>query len=377
MVVTRNQLDADSTETYLTDQLDLTAKFSTGFLHHTLVTGAEVDRETSDPVRPKFTNVPTTSLLDPDPYQAFSGTEIMSSIVHTTANTAAVYALDTVQLARKWQLIGGLRRDRFNAHYTEQITASAYNQLTEMPTWRAGIVYKPVQIGSLYVSAGTSFNPSAEMLALSAATASLPPETNRTIEAGTKWDLLKSRLSLTGAIFDTIKTNAREPDPTNSLIDVLAGNQRVNGSQVGIRGHLTSRWELLTSYAYLDGKVVSSTYYPASVGAQLANVPRDTFNIWTTCRLPRNWGEIGGGSNYVSSRTASSTAPDDPTTGLVREVPGYWVFNAMAEHRLNEHVRLQGNIYNIANKEYFDQLHPGHIILGPGRSALIGLKFNF
>jgi catecholate siderophore receptor len=49
----------------------------------------------------------------------------------------------------------------------------------------------------------------------------------------------------------------------------------------------------------------------------------------------------------------------------------------MAEHRLNEHVRLQANIYNIANRYYYDQLHPAHIILGAGRSALIGLKFNF
>jgi hypothetical protein len=33
--------------------------------------------------------------------------------------------------------------------------------------------------------------------------------------------------------------------------------------------------------------------------------------------------------------------PLDPTTGLVKQVPSYWVFNAMAEHRLNEHTRLQ------------------------------------
>ncbi len=162
-----------------------------------------------------------------------------------------------------------------------------------------------------------------------------------------------------------------------TLLTVLAGNQRVNGTQVGIQGHVTRSWSVLTSYMYMDPKVVSSNYYPAAVGAQLANAPRDTFNIWTTYRLPRNWGEIGSGSNYVSKRTASSTAPYDPVTGLVKEVPGYWVFNAMAEHRLSEHVRLQANIYNLANKYYYDQLHPSHIVLGAGRSALIGLKFNF
>ncbi len=61
----------------------------------------------------------------------------------------------------------------------------------------------------------------------------------------------------------------------------------------------------------------------------------------------------------------------------MKEVPSYWVFNAMAEHRLNEHTRLQANMYNIANRYYYDQIHPAHIIPGAGRSALIGLKFNF
>ena len=69
--------------------------------------------------------------------------------------------------------------------------------------------------------------------------------------------------------------------------------------------------------------------------------------------------------------------PLDPVTGLVKEVPGYWVFNAMVGHPLNEHVSLQANVYNIANRYYYDELHPAHIVLGPGRSALIGLKFKF
>jgi len=377
MMVTRNQIAVNSVETYFTDQLDLTASFRTGFMQHTVVTGVEVGRETSDPTRPKFTNVPTTSLLNPDPYQPFSGTETISSIVHTTANSVGVYALDTIQLARKWQAMGAIRWDRFDAHYTQQVApASAFNRLDEMPTWRAGLVYMPVQNGSIYVSAGTSFNPSAEALSLSASTANLPPERNRTVEAGTKWDFRNKRLSLTGAIFNTDKLNAREPDPNNPTLNVLAGNQRVRGVQAGVQGRITNRWSILTSYAYLDGRVVSSDYYPAAVGAKLANVPADTFNFWSEYRLPRNW-EVGAGTNYVSSRTASSTVPLDPTTGLVKQVPGYWVFNAMAEHRLTEHVRLQANIYNIANRYYYDELHPAHIVLGPGRSALIGLKFNF
>jgi catecholate siderophore receptor len=49
----------------------------------------------------------------------------------------------------------------------------------------------------------------------------------------------------------------------------------------------------------------------------------------------------------------------------------------MLSHEISEHVNLQANIYNIADRYYYDQLHPAHIIPGAGRSAMLGLKFKF
>jgi catecholate siderophore receptor len=377
IAVTRHEIGVNSVESFLDEQLDLTAHFQTGFIRHSVVSGIEAARETSDPTRPTWTNVPSTSLLNPNPDQAFSGNAAITSIVHTTSISAAAYVLDTMKLGKHWDLTGGFRWDRFDTDYSQTVApASKFNRVDEMPSWRAAVVYKPVSFGSVYFAASTSFNPSAESLSLSASTASLPPEKNRTYEFGSKWDFPNSRLSLRAAVFQTTKLNAREPDPTNSLLNVLAGTQRVNGAQVEVRARLTSRWDLLASYANLDGKLVSSGFYPAAIGAQLANVPRNTFNFWSTYRLPWRW-ETGLGGNYVSSRTASATAPFDPITGLVKEAPGYWVFNAMAKHRLTEHVDLQVNVNNIANRYYYDELHPAHVVLGPGRSALVGLKFKF
>ncbi len=378
LVINRNQIAVNSAETNLDEQLDLTARFHTGFIEHTFVTGVEAQRETSNPVRPRYTNVPTTSLLNPDISQVFTGTATPSTNVQTTAVSASAYALDTLKLGSHVELTGAIRWDRFDTDYSQSVApATAFSRVDSMPTWKAAATYKPVQRGSIYFAAGTSFNPSAESLSLSSSTANLPPEKNRSLEAGTKWDLgANGRLSLRGAIFRTTKLNAREPDPNNSLLNVLAGTQRVNGLQLEARGRVTNRWQLLASYANLDAKVVSSQYYPAAIGARLANVPENSFNIWNTYRLPWRT-ELGLGSNYVSSRTASSTAPLDATTKQVKQLPGYWVFNAMAEHRLNEHASLQANAYNIANRYYYDQLHPGHIVLGAGRSALIGVKFRF
>jgi catecholate siderophore receptor len=377
IAITRHEIGVNSVESFLDEQLDATAHIETGSIKHTLVSGIEAGRETSNPERPTWSNVPGTSLLNPDPNQQLTGTAVITSNVHTTSITAAAYALDTMKLGKKWSITGGFRWDRFDTNYRQSVApASAFHRVDEMPSWRAAVAYKPIAAATIYVDAGTSFNPSAESLSLSASTANLPPEKNRTYEAGSKWDLPHGRLSLNAAIFRTNKLNAREPDPNNPLLNVLAGNQRVNGAQFDARLRIASRWDLQAGYAYLDGKVVSSNYYPTSIGAALANVPKNTLNFWSTHRLPKRW-ETGIGGSFVSSRTASSTAPLDPTTGLVKELPGYWVFNAMVKHPLMEHVDLQANLYNIANRYYYDLPHPAHIILGPSRSATIGLKFKF
>jgi catecholate siderophore receptor len=375
--VSRHEIGVDSSETYLADQLDISAHFDTGFVHHDMVAGVEAGRETSAPKRANWNNVPSTSLLHPNPQETFSGTAVVNSRVHTRALTTAAYVLDTAHLGKRWDVAGGFRWDRMNSDYQQRVApVSSYNRLDNMPSWRAALVYKPARQASIYFAAGTSFNPSAESLSLSAGTASLPPEKNRTLEFGAKWDAAGSRVSLRTAVFRTTKLDAREPDPANPLLNVLAGEQRVEGVTVDFRARVTSRWNLTAGYAYLDGWMVSSNYYPAAVGARLANVPRNTCNFWSTFRLPWRW-EAGVGGNYISSRTASSTAPFDAATGLVKEIPGYWVFNVMARHPLTEHLALQANVDNLAGRYYYDEPHPAHIIPGAARSVLLGLEFKF
>ena len=156
--------------------------------------------------------------------------------------------------------------------------------------------------------------------------------------------------------FRTDKLNAREPDPTNSLLNVLAGKQRVQGFQAELNGHLTELGcpgQLRVSRR--DGG--ASNFYPAAVGARLANVPRHTFNFWQTYRLP-SCSSNRRRRQLRRRRTSSSTVPLDPTTGLVKQAPGYWVFNAMVERPLTEHITLHANIYNLADRYYYDQLHP-------------------
>jgi catecholate siderophore receptor len=377
MTINRNQLASNSVEAFLANQTDVTLKFQTGKIKHTAIVGVELDREDSDPTRPRYTGVPTTSLLAPDDTQAFAGVPTLNTLVHARSNSAAAYVTDTAKLGSHWELNGSLRFDRFNSHYTQAVAPiAAFNRLDNLPSWRGAVVYKPTTPVTLYLSAGNSFNPSAESLSLAANTASLPPEENRTYEAGAKWDIAAPGLSLRTAVFQTDKLNAREPDPTNSLLNVLAGRQRVRGMEFELNGHLSSKWDARASYAFLDATLRASTFYPAAVGARLANVPRQTLVIWQTYRLPSSI-RVGAGANFVGARTASSTVPFDPITGLVKQAPGYWVFQAMIERPITEHASLHANVYNLADRYYYDQLHPAHIVLGPARNALVGIRFKF
>src|SRR5258708_4643685 len=71
--VIRSQIAVNSTETFLQDQADVTMKFRTGSLLHTVVSGVEGGRETSSPYRQRFNlaTVPKTNLLHPDTSQPF------------------------------------------------------------------------------------------------------------------------------------------------------------------------------------------------------------------------------------------------------------------------------------------------------------------
>ena len=99
----------------------------------------------------------------------------------------------------------------------------------------------------------------------------------------------------------------------------------------------------------------------------------------------------GVGGNYVASRTASSTVPYVPTgyapnpngpgflvtSVAMKQVPGYWIFDAMLRRPITERLELQANVNNILNRYYIDLPHPSHLIPGAGANALIGINFKF
>lgn len=387
--VSRNQLYGHSLETYLVNDLDTTGHFTTGILDHTLRAGIEIGRETSDPVR--FTTIgpySQTPLLDPNPGDVDNASTYLSTSTNTSALTYAVYGLDTIKLGEQWQVMGGIRYDRFSAafdqiSYNNPVTntgagTSAFQQTIYHLSWRGALIYKPLPNGSIYFDAGSSFDPSAEALSLSAANAALPPVENRSYELGSKWEFFESRMAVDGALFRTNQINVSEPDPNNPNFNILAGDALAEGFELDAAGHLTDRWQVIAGYAYTYSVIDKSprTGPTSDLGHRLGNVPEHTANLWTTYDLPWWHLQVGGGLNVVSSRFAATTPTTAGGINFFKEAPGYYTLNSMVKYPINEKISLQCNIYNITDNKYYDQLHPSHVVPGAGTTALFTLNFK-
>jgi catecholate siderophore receptor len=371
ILVSRNIIALNSLETIIDNQTNATMSFDTGPFHHTLLSGVELSRQTTDPTRFTFPQ-PTTNLLNPGLVAPTPLTGTISTIATSHTDNIGAYAVDTLAITPKLDLLGGFRFDQFNTKFDQVGTTVAHLSRNDaLPSYNAAIVYKPVPNASIYYRYGTSFDPSGESLSLSVATASVAPEKTTTHEIGGKWDVLQQRMSLTGSIYQIQKANARETDPNNPTLDILGGNYRVRGFQVAAAGHLTNRWELFGGYSYNDAIVVSSPN-PLEVGHAPPNAPQHTLTLFTSYQLPWHNIELGGGMNFVTSRTAASTPVAGTTT--IQRAPGYVTMSLMAKYPVTDNISLQANVTNVTDTYYYDQLHPSHIILGPSRAALFTLN---
>ena len=426
--MTRHIIARASTEDMLWERTELTGHVHVGGIDNNVTFALEGGRERSAPYAFTYTMpsaTATTSALNPsynDPFQPV--TTVIGVKTWVASQSYGLDFMDTLKL-RPWLLLsGGIRFDYFNTNSRTPAsgTAAAINvsELNKQPTYRAAVVVKPKTNGSVYFDYGTSFNPSAESLSLSANNATLPPEYNTTYEAGSKWDLFKDKLNLNGSIFQTTKLNAKETDPTNSANVILSGTQRVRGLQIGAVGHLPQHMDVIMGYAYLDGEVLHSilnaspfaatnllflTNFNAGLtpkldpryntapffinpsGNPFANVPKNSGNLWVTHDL--KFRIVGGfGTNYIAARRASSTAEVGNYTSATainetavplafRSVPGYWMFSAMLRRPITERLQLQANLNNLTNKFFIDEPHPGHLVPGEGFNAQFSVNYRF
>ena len=174
-------------------------------------------------------------------------------------------------------------------------------------------------------------------------------------------------LTETKPLFEITKNNARVPDPTNPGFNTLGGEQRVRGVAVDLAGLLTPRLSWTSGYAFLDSEVVRGAP-GAQTGQPLVNAPEHSLSLWANYRVSNRL-ELGAGARYVAEQLAQNT-------GAGRSVPSYRLFDAMARYRLSGTLSLKLNLTNLGDELYFEQLHPWHVVPGPGRTAMLAVNLE-
>nr|WP_249681059.1 TonB-dependent siderophore receptor [Roseococcus pinisoli] len=370
MVNRQAQLRA-GTSNILENQSELRVQAVTGPLQHNVVTGLEVGRE-SVQLRRWTSTRPNASLLFPDYNQApgFVEARTLTADTKTNANRVAVYAVDQIRIGRFFEVLGGFRYENFDATSTNRFAGNTeLRSNNNMWSWRAAGVFKPVQGVRTYFAAGTSFNPSAESIALTAATTNLAPESNISYEVGASWEVTPN-FQVRGALFQITKENARTVDPTNSTVTVLQGEQRVRGGEISVSGApipSVPGWNVIAGYTYLNSEITKSRN-PAEVGREMLNTPRHTASFWTTYDLPYGI-TVGGGISYVDSRYGN-------TTNTVR-VPAYARYDATVSWNITQGLTARLNGLNLTDRRFYEGVYQGNITPGAGRTFIGSLTARF
>jgi catecholate siderophore receptor len=369
--------------TNLFNQTDLTTKFSTGGLQHTLLTGVEVGRQDSANKRNTGffgasigATVPASNPFAVATVFRPNGTDADNQV---KANASAAYVQDQVAFSKEWKAIAGLRYDRFSVDFDDRRTTTPPTDLARTDTAfspRLGLIWTPTNTQTYYVSYSYAFLPSGEQLGLASTTVDLSPEKARNYEVGARWDL-RPALTLSGAIFRTDRDNVRVADPANPGFFVNTGQQRTDGFEVGLQGEVAKNWQVYGGYAHLNGRTTKpvTTGTTATVaaiipaGAKLGLVPEDTLSVWNRVRFTENW-SAGVGVIHQSSSFAS-------ISNTVR-LPAFNRIDGALFYDLSKKTRIALNVENVFDKRYFPTVDgDNNISPGAPRNMRVTLYQSF
>jgi catecholate siderophore receptor len=357
------------------NQTDLTYSLSTGEIRHTLLGGFEVGRQLTDNFRNTgyFNNADTTLLVP-----------ISSSVIHTPVtfrqsatdannhlktNLGAIYTQDQIEVSKYFQIVAGVRFDYFDLQYHDNRAGTNLRRIDHLVSPRAGIIFKPITPLSIYASYSISWLPSSgdQFSSLTTITQQVKPEKFSNYEVGAKWDI-SNRFAITSALYRLNRTNTRSTDPNDATRIVQTGGQRTNGFEIGLNGSLTRAWKISGGYSYQDAFVTSATT-SARKGAQVSQVPHNTFSLWNNYKvLPR----LGAGLGLLN-RSDMFAAIDNTVT-----LPGYFRADAAVYYSVTERVRLQINVQNLFDKAYYVNADNNtNISPGSPRAFIVGLVSGF
>jgi catecholate siderophore receptor len=308
----------------------------------------------------------------------------------TDVSTYSGYIQDQLEITDYFEIIAGLRFDRFDVsavNSTSQVNPPInLERVDDVWSHRVGAVFKPTDTASVYIATSTSFLPGVgdQFINLDnqggVTVDNLVPEEFQNNEIGFKWEIVP-RLFFTGAIFQLDRSN--QVIPTGPQAGEQVGLTRTKGGELALTGYVTDEWQISAGWGHQIARVVEGTqpfcpgggsppcanFNPGNIGNELPFVPNNIFSLWNRYQfLP--WFGAGLGIIHQDSSFASL---DNAV-----ELPSFTRVDAAFFFDINENWAAQINVENILDEEYFASAHNNNNISpGAPRQAFVTVRARF
>ncbi|MFC6301194.1 TonB-dependent siderophore receptor [Pseudomonas sp. CCM 7893] len=371
--VGRQRWQQDLSTRNLFNNVELEGGFSTFGLEHRVLTGVELGDQRRDPklYRAPLNAVPSLDAYNPDRNLRHTGRLPAFSSSHTEAKSQGVYVQDQLRLNDQWQLLAGLRYDRFDVESTNKLINTSEQVVSHSTSPRVGVVWTPLEHHSFYASWSKTFSPTGGGLIGITPNANgnandLSPELTRQKEIGVKSDWLDDRFSTTLAVYELELYNRRTRDPLDPTITLLSGMQRSRGVELTATGKIVGNWYMRGGIGLQDAKVVKDNN--GFEGKRINDVAKRNASLFVTWKPEMGW-YAETGLTLVGDRYA-----DNANTVVL---PGYGRWDALAGFRQKEW-DVRAALTNISDKTYYaSATSAAQIQVGEPRSLVVTGTYSF
>ena len=276
-------------------------------------------------------------------------------------SVTSIFIQDQIDLSDNWKLMVGGRLDDFDITVDDikNSTSESRNDNTFSP--RAGVIYKPQENVSLYLSYSESFLPRSgeQFKALSATSARLDPDVFESTEIGMKV-ALNENISLNAAYFDSEQVRAERDNDTGETSEVRG--LTVDGFEIELKGRVVDNLNLAIAYSDLSGETSS--------GGIPREIPEHTLSAFVAWEVNEKL-SVGLGLTQQGESKIK-----DNTPGLV--LPEYTRVDLSAYYQVAPNLSVQMNVENLMDELYFPHSHSTHqASVGESVNSRVSLRWTY
>ena len=353
---------------------NLVNELQIGSATHTLLIGAEI--VDTDNANERYDTYWSTTQSDKESFNVSrplnistnsagvaTGVDFTTKLKSRTTSDIEVtsfYIQDQIDVSDSLVILLGGRLDQFDITVDDLKAGTSQSREDDEFSPRAGIIYKPLENVSWYVSYSESFLPRSgeQYKKLTASSAALDPDVYESTEIGVNYDLTPD-VSLRVSYFDSEQTIATR-DESGEGAEIVG--LQVDGVELEVKGELSDQLYLSFGYSKLDGETSS--------GGEPREIPDSTMSLWTTYQVNDKFG-YGLGITKQGESNISNNKPD-----LV--LPDYTRVDFALFYDVSDDLSIRLNVENINDELYFPHSHSTHqASVGEDTNARLSITRRF